>query len=1469
MNPKNEFKSDLCKKRKAGDIEPDTMATCRADHRVSSTDDSPKPQRAPPLKKRFSLDLLSEASAMLAQGFGPSKIQEIVQQQQHATAAKQQQPEQDVVAATDKMGLEEASKVGTQNGESSVPVQPKAESTINSPASNDTLNNTTTSQNAGSTNVDTALAEKTAQKTNDQVPSSPEPQVDEEVKESTPTQTGSETDGSVKESMNTEVPTVKKESPIRTVSETDAPVKESQDIKNDDVKMDTPLRTVAVAAVAVKESEETPVVNVQKAAGPPSLEAATAIKDDSQRTATESATKDTPMQTASKVDSAVKESRDVTIDDLEMDTPMAGATTEGDMSVKEPQATPGDGVENHAAIQTSPEPDTTLKESQDVPIDDLEMDTSMAGAATETENAATENAATEPQETPASDMMADAPMQTASEPDTTIKESQDVAVGDDVKIDTAMMAADKEGDNVVKAPHETPAGDIKTDAPMQIASEPDNATKESENAEVIDVKNDTPMEGVHKVGENAVKGSQATSADDMKTDAPLQTSSNPENAANQSENPDVSDMKNDFPMQSSPVTDNSVKGSQNTSVNGGKGDTPPVQTAAEPDTSVKASVDVVGKDCSELLLPSNSGISNNGISNARTSAASDAVESSATNEEKHNGEAVAQIAVDPRVKETKEENGQQVEEEKQINAEPKQTDESVKGTERVLDEPMITDAIVEEAKAEIGEPMNTDEPVKETKELNGMIVTSDDSAKETTQATRDPVATSVLEKAKEENGECVTNVDKFSEKKGKVQSDTRDKAIVQESGNNMPFETSSKDTKQEIKESTVTDELIGNTKEATDELAEKGKEENLETVNMMETIKGAEEENEPTMTASASPMETNDDSSDPMTSDEAVKKVEEENGEPMIIADENETACENQSAQADKKIRNRKGDPVVLDIRRRIQFGCRDNNLAAAMTAYHEAIENKVKVEAQSFYNLLNLCDGLERSVHVGTPKGKSTPSDGNNEIPIVDEATRLKFAFQLRDHMKKLNLPLNEAAYSAIVRMLSKSKEFDQALAILEESETVQQCKPKLRLYSSLLIAYCEAFRMLDALEIWRKLTAKKLHASEKEYAALMQCATSTGDATVFERVLSDLAEDVLVPSKGTVSRILEWFELAHSFHTSALTKRRADETKVRALLDQIRTGEKEAPPNMGPVVNVNAWQLSSACPIGMKSGTLQTGCLKGCNLNPVNISQRAWNEMRDMNEKIVTEGQVEGHNTQFQGGKKGRKRMDFSQEDRIKEWQGFANFLEAIGHVDVVIDGANVGCFEKNFARAPKHIDYYQIDWVVQHFAKMGKKVLVVLHERHFAKHMMPDEFRWLEQKWLTNKNLYKTPRGMNDDWFWLHVAYTHQSLVVSNDEMRDHHFQMLAPRTFLRWKERHHAHFDFGNWITAEDGSRQKEVVLTLPETYSRRLQRVEDGLVIPLAKRGDSNRFMDGGHVASDDEPEEETYLCIRPNKGQPP
>jgi len=63
----------------------------------------------------------------------------------------------------------------------------------------------------------------------------------------------------------------------------------------------------------------------------------------------------------------------------------------------------------------------------------------------------------------------------------------------------------------------------------------------------------------------------------------------------------------------------------------------------------------------------------------------------------------------------------------------------------------------------------------------------------------------------------------------------------------------------------------------------------------------------------------------------------------------------------------------------------------------------------------------------------------------------------------------------------------------------------------------------------------------------------------------------------------------------------------------------------------------------------------------------------------------------------------------------------------------------------------------------------------------------------RWKRAGELFTTPAGSNDDWYWLYaaVASGDDAFLVSNDEMRDHVFQMLpSPKLFARWKERHQA-------------------------------------------------------------------------------
>jgi hypothetical protein len=68
-----------------------------------------------------------------------------------------------------------------------------------------------------------------------------------------------------------------------------------------------------------------------------------------------------------------------------------------------------------------------------------------------------------------------------------------------------------------------------------------------------------------------------------------------------------------------------------------------------------------------------------------------------------------------------------------------------------------------------------------------------------------------------------------------------------------------------------------------------------------------------------------------------------------------------------------------------------------------------------------------------------------------------------------------------------------------------------------------------------------------------------------------------------------------------------------------------------------------------------------------------------------------------------------------------------------------------------------------------------------RHLFEDVIPthDDSHHIIQRWQQEKIVYASPGGANDDWFWLYAAVVLRCHIVSNDEMRDHHFLMLSPR------------------------------------------------------------------------------------------
>ena len=639
--------------------------------------------------------------------------------------------------------------------------------------------------------------------------------------------------------------------------------------------------------------------------------------------------------------------------------------------------------------------------------------------------------------------------------------------------------------------------------------------------------------------------------------------------------------------------------------------------------------------------------------------------------------------------------------------------------------------------------------------------------------------------------------------------------------------------------------------------------------------------------------------------------------DPSLFEKKRPLSSKEDKAATEPKKRKKKAkvviEPEVLEFRRFIHRCCKNNDFASSKKAYYsKVVQGNVRVEAETFVNLLNLCAGLrdERTtLHVGTPvvstnnNNRSTaqnqPSTNNHALPDDDSSfdqfdpqgysERKEFADELRQKMEHFNFPLKDTGYFALIKLYALDKKDNgernlesvkQARAFLEQAENDEFCRPRLRAYAPLLSAYAQTGQLLEIAVLWKRMSDKGLSLTEREYRDLMDGARHAHSVVLMERVLSDLAEDVLVPSHSTTRTIIDWFQQCN-IELSIFP----EEDQLKELLTHVRISHQPmGAPGMGPVfLQGVSWKVEGECTVDTKTGIIQGGgcSLAGERLQPVVLSKEAWRDMIQMNDTIVRDGKLRGDSSNVEGGGKGKKRKvsQHQLDERQAHWRHFLEFLNRrLRHrkIDVVVDGANVGYFERNFEGAARHVDYEQIDWVVDHLKEQNKSVLLVMHSRHFAPSMMPRKYVPLMRKWLDLQILYQTPPGMNDDWFWMQAALQSGpgTLVLTNDEMRDHSFQMLTPRSFLRWKERHQVHFSLGSWWTNESDTgnqfhRRRRVMLEYPEVYSRRIQRIKkngdvaSSLFIPRPKRGDQDRFMDGKHVADDSEPVEELYVCIRP------
>jgi hypothetical protein len=325
----------------------------------------------------------------------------------------------------------------------------------------------------------------------------------------------------------------------------------------------------------------------------------------------------------------------------------------------------------------------------------------------------------------------------------------------------------------------------------------------------------------------------------------------------------------------------------------------------------------------------------------------------------------------------------------------------------------------------------------------------------------------------------------------------------------------------------------------------------------------------------------------------------------------------------------------------------------------------------------------------------------------------------------------------------------------------------PKLRTFSRLLDALSQSSRPADHCEcvhVFDELVTRyKLVPTEKEYVYMLRLYLRTRDRDRFHAVLSSLMDSVVVPRSALLRFLLcQWFAGEEKRGFQCVESAVSDSGVVAVNGERLRSLDLEQQYRLQLLEQLDhfATQRSDRSTYKM-------------NNKVKTMEQSTESGPHDM--AVVPHPSVEGATS---GARDSQREMT---------WEQFKAWLETRfegrssgGGFDIIVDGANVGYCKQNYQGAPAHVDYQQIDQLLVHLESNGHRPLLILHCRHISRSMVPnEECERLVARWQRQEMLYPAPRGFNDDWFWLYASVRYRCKVVTNDEMRDHHFKLFHPR------------------------------------------------------------------------------------------
>lgn len=457
----------------------------------------------------------------------------------------------------------------------------------------------------------------------------------------------------------------------------------------------------------------------------------------------------------------------------------------------------------------------------------------------------------------------------------------------------------------------------------------------------------------------------------------------------------------------------------------------------------------------------------------------------------------------------------------------------------------------------------------------------------------------------------------------------------------------------------------------------------------------------------------------------------------------------------------------------------RKKDLLSAITLYDSAVSEKLKFNQQHFNTLLYLCS--------------TEISD-----PLLKESA-VSFGFRVYNHLQSVGVIPNEATITAVARLAAAKGDGDCAFELVKNIDKYK-VTPRLRTYDPALLYFCENLEVEKAYEVEQHMDSAEVVLEEPQISALLKASSERGKGDRVYEYLHKLRRSVKCVSESTAKAIEDWF---CSENASDIGELSLDVGLIREAVLSNGGGWH----GKGWIGKGN-WRVK-------RTNVDSSGkcCCCAEQLASVDISCAEAESFAQSLAALAIERETQTNFRSFQ------------------EW------LELHNDCDAIIDGANIGLYQQNFADSGFNLP--QVEAVVNELCKMsgGKWPLIFWHNKRTRALLDNSSQRRLVEEWINNDVLYTTPVGSNDDWYWLYAAVKLKCLLVTNDEMRDHIFELLKNDLFLRWKEKHQIRYTFV----------KGQLRFEMPPLYSVVIQESETG----------------SWHVpiASNDSESERTWLCV--------